>query len=180
MKILSVIVLFCCVPMLNAVYADARVDDLVRVRHVESHTRKPTLPVSIAAPLPARIVAGENLTLDVSITSAMEQGELVIAFRPDEGVALVSPLPEQHFTLPGGAFQTSIPLTVLPSQDGRYAVSVDIRHIAIDGRIRSVTRGITFRVGDQPSIAAKASATSTGAQQDNVISMPAQETVIRP
>lgn len=178
MKILPVIALFCCLPVVNVAYADA--DNTARVRAVESHTRKPTLPVSIATVLPTRIAAGESLNLDVSIASAMEQGELVIAFRPDEGLVLVSPLQEQQFTLPGGAFKTTIPLTVLPSQDGRYAVSVDIRHVGVDGRVRSVTRGITFRVGEPPAVAAKASAASTGAQEDNVISMPAQETIIRP
>jgi hypothetical protein len=146
-----------------------------QVFKAKSHTRKPTLPVSLQATLPDHIAAGENLTLDVGISSTLQQGELVVAFIPDEGLALVSPQQAQQFTLSGGLFKTTIPLTVVPSQDGRYAVTVEFRHID-NGRERGVARGITFRVGDKPAVAAKARAASSA---DNVISMPAQETIIR-
>jgi len=138
---------------------------------------KPSLPVTIATTLPAHIVAGENLTLDVNVTSSLEQGELLVTFVPDDGLALVSPQQELQFTLPGGVFKTSIPLTVIPAQDGSYAVTVDIRHVA-DGRERGIARGITFRVGDAP-VASKARAVTSADADSNVISMPAQETIIR-
>jgi hypothetical protein len=174
MKIFTALVLLCClVPA--AVAAD-------------THTRKPSLPVTITTTLPAHIAAGESLTLDVRVTSSLEQGELAISFVPDDGLVLVAPQQELQFTLSGGSlpgdvFKTSIPLTVVPSQDGRYAVSVDIRHI-VNGRVRGVARGITFRVGEAPVVTAKASAANAGTGTDsdaesNVISMPAEETIVR-
>ena len=151
----------------------------VSLRTAEGHTRKPSLPISIATVLPVQITAGENLTLDVDVSSSLEQGQLVVTFVPDEGLALISPQQELQFDLSsGGVFKTSIPLTVLPARDGRYAVTVDIRHV-VDGRSRGVVRGITFRVGDEP-VAAKARATTSAGNADgNVISLPAQETIIR-
>lgn len=146
------------------------------IANTGSHTSKPTLPISVQATLPDHIAAGQNLTLDVGISSTLQQGELMVAFIPDEGLALLTPQQELQFTLPGGLFKTTIPLTVVPVQDGRYAVTVEFRHID-NGRERGVARGITFRVGDKPATAAKARAASAA---ENVISMPAQETIIRP
>jgi hypothetical protein len=175
MKTVYAIVLLTCLSTLSPVHAETPAADAVRIPAAKSPTRKPTLPVSIATRLPDHISAGENLTLSVNVTSALEQGELVIAFVPDDGLALVSPQQELQFTLSGGVFRTTIPLTVVPSQDGRYAVTVDIRHV-VNGRSRGVARGITFRVGDKPVVAAKSGAVSTG---DKVISMPARETITR-
>jgi len=186
MKIFSALALLCC--LVPAAVADAAAQiETPRLRADETQTRKPSLPVTIATTLPAHIVAGESLTLNVSVSSSLEQGELVISFVPDDGLVLIAPQQELQFTLSGGnlsggLFKTNIPLTVVPSQDGRYAVSVDIRHI-VNGRVRGVARGITFRVGEEPVVSAKASAANAGTASDsdaesNVISMPAEETIV--
>jgi len=181
MKIISAFVLLCCFAC--GAIAATLPTDAPHARAADSRTRKPSLPVKITTTLPAHIVAGESLTLDVAVSSSLQQGQLVVSFIPDDGLALISPQLEQRFTLPEGAlpdegvFKTSIPLTVVPSHDGSYAVTVDIRHV-IDGRVRGVARGITFRVGDEP-VAAKNRAVTNGGDADNVISLPAQETIIR-
>lgn len=178
MKIFATFGLLCCFAgSVNVIAATPEVDPL-RLRTQQSHTLKPTLPVSIATQLPERIVAGENVTLDVKLSSALEQGELRVLFTPDEGLAMVSPQQELQFTLPGGVFRTTIPLTVVPSRDGRYSVSVDIRHV-VDGRVRGVARGITFRVGDEPAAATKSAAAQHTSGGENVVSMPAKETIVR-
>jgi len=177
MKIFSAFILLCCFAA-SVIAAEVPLAP-VGLRTAEGHTRKPSLPISIATTLPAHIAAGENLTLDVDVSSSLDQGQLVVSFVPDEGLALISPQQELQFDLsPGGVFKTRIPLTVLPAQDGRYAVTVDIRHV-VDGRSRGVVRGITFRVGDEPVAAKAQAAKDAGNADSNVISLPAQETIIR-
>jgi len=180
MKTFPVVVLLSCFAC-NAVAAIVPVE-VPHARTTDNRTRKPSLPVTIATTLPAKIVAGQSLTLDVAVTSSLQQGQLVITFVPDDGLALISPQQEQQFTLTdAGLFKTNIALTVVPPQDGSYAVTVDIRHV-VDGRVRGVARGITFRVGDEPvaaAIATKSRAVTSGDDADNVISLPAQETIIR-
>jgi hypothetical protein len=175
MKICATLGLICCLAG-SAVTVAAAVTGNETVRPHQNHTRKPALPVSIATTLPQRIEAGESLTLQVDVVSLLDRGELIIEFVADEGVELQSPLQEQQFTLGEGGLRTTIPLTVIPATDGRHSVTVDIRHV-VDGRVQGTARGITFRAGDAPI--AKAVASKPRQHGDAVVSLPAQETVIR-
>lgn len=143
--------------------------------HAQPH--KPTLPVKIHALVPADIAPGAPVTFNVDVTSALDDGELELTFVALDSLSVRAPTQAVTLSLSPHGLNTTQPVTVLAPQDGHYSLTVRIRHLT-NGKARSVSRAITFHVGDRSRAANKSLQLPAGAEP-GVVSLPATESVRR-
>jgi len=177
MKRTIAMLILCCATGFAA--ADATVTESGATSSVRdqyrAHAHKPTLPVSIHAVVPADITPGQPVTFNVDVTSALDDGELTVNFVPMDALTLVAPMQALTFSLSAGGNKITQPVTVIAPEDGHYSLTVQFSHES-DGRVRSVSRAVTFYVGDRAQVLSKSRNISNGAEP-GVVSLPAQETI---
>lgn len=132
---------------------------------------KPGAPIRLVSDKLLRINPAEKSTLNIVLSANDGAESLWVEFLPSPGLQLLAPLEPQAVAV-GANKLVSLPVVLLANVSGRYYLNI---HIGSDAEGLSNVRNLAviIQVGDEPAAAIERQK-SAG---DNVITMPAQETI---
>ena len=148
----------------------------------KGHYAKPGAEVRFANPAPIALEPNKAGEFDVVLVTVADQGVMHVHITVDPELELLSGSTQAEFTLtPGGSY--SLPLQLLSQTPGRFYMRFQVS-IETEGQVkgRSLTLAVQSGAPVAPSEKApreKMAPSSSGAV-DDVISLPAQETITIP
>lgn len=132
---------------------------------------KPGAPIRLVSDKLLRINPAEKSTLNIALSANDGAEFLWVEFLPSPGLQLLAPLHPQKVSV-GANKLVSLPVVLLVDVSGRYYLNLHIRSDA-EGLSNVRNLAVIIQAGDEPAAAMERQKT-TG---DNVITMPAQETI---
>lgn len=136
---------------------------------------KPGAAVSLHGAQPLLIPTPGVYEYSLQLLSPVRDGKMTVDVSVTDGITIVSATRHFEFELrEGGEYR--VPLTVNASSEGRFYIQLHVS-INTDGQSSSRVIAAIVQVGEPVVKTQKAAAKSTTKDGDEVISLPAQETI---
>lgn len=144
--------------------------------HQQNHSLgKPGAAVSLHSAQPLAASTPGVYEYSLQLMSPVRDGKMTVDVSVSDGITIVSSARHFEFELQeGGVYR--VPLTINASLEGRFYIQL---HVSINTDGQSSTRVIAaiLQVGEPAVKARKAAAKNTAKDTNEVISLPAQETI---
>jgi hypothetical protein len=148
---------------------------------VKAKYTKPGADVRLVNATPLLAEPGQVGKVELLLDTAHEQGVMHVKLSADQELILLSQPDVVEFTLtPGGSYV--IPLQFMAQTPGRFYVRLQVS-LEANGQTQARSLAIAVQVGDATTelqSQQQKAAHSSSADGDNVISLPAQETISSP
>lgn len=145
-------------------------------KHDQQHSlAKPGAAVSLKNSEPLYAAAPGVYEYQLLLLSPNHKGKMTVDASTSDGLTIVSSARHFEFELQEGG-EYSVPLTINASAEGRFYIQLHIS-IAADGQTSARVIAAILQVGEAAVKAKKAAAKSSAQGVEEVISLPAQETI---
>lgn len=136
---------------------------------------KPGAAIKLISPLSISAEPNQTTNIDILLETIEATGELTIEFNLTQGLELVSSPNRQTTNLPSSS-PIKIPVSFVSSANGRYYLNI---HATINNNDSVAVRNfaVIVEVGPQSNPSASMSLQLKKSSGENVISLPAQESI---
>lgn len=148
---------------------------------VKAKYAKPGADVRLVNAAPLLTEPGQVGEVELVLDTAHEQGVMHVKLSADQELVLLSQPDVVEFTItPGGSYV--IPLQFMAQTSGRFYVRLQVS-LEVNGQTQGRSLALAVQVGDtttESQLQQQKAAHASSDDGDNVISLPAQETISTP